>query len=319
MRKILKISALILVLSICLLAAGCAAQKNENELVSSENTSESGDSVNTSSQDKTQSTTIDESRRPVKRIARIGYRPYDGTTPPEQSLASYEEAVKNGYSILLCDVRTTSDGKFVALHDATINSYACDAEGNRIKDSAPINISDITLAQADEYDFGIYKGEQYKGTKIMRVADFIDFCAKNKVRPHLELKETFTTKKLDELVALIKQYNVQDNLMINGQNADNLRYLAAALPNAAMGTWVKEINDQLIDQIATYGTSNSKFIYVSNGGEHTITPENYSKCQQKGIDIAYTEIRSEAELEAFRTAGLMNFCKYVATRYDLYS
>ena len=319
MKNFLRTIILVLVLSICLSAAGCTSNNSDADAVSSGEEINSGDSMNTNSQDKVSGNKVDENLRPVKRIARIGYRPYDGNTPPEQSLASYEEAVKNGYMILLCDVRTTADGHFVALHDATINSYACDSEGKRIKDSAPVNISDITLAQADEYDFGVYKGEQYKGTKIMRVDEFIEFCAKKGVCTHLELKETFTNQKLDELIGLIKKYNVQDNLMINGQNADNLRYLAAALPNAAMGTWVKEINDPLIEQIATYGTSNPKFIYVSNGGEHTITPENYSKCQQKGIDIAYTEIRSEAELEAFRTAGLMNFCKYVATRYDLYS
>lgn len=324
MNNLLRIIVLVLMLSVCLSIAGCASRSPLNEAVSSGEETAESENTDTSSQDKANSdtlnnNTVDESRRPVKKIARIGYRPYDSNTPPEQSIASYEAACENGYTILLCDVRTTSDGHFVALHDATINSYACDATGQRIKDSEPVKISDITLAKADEYDFGVYKGERYKGTKIMRVAEFIEFCAKKGVCPHLELKETFTNQKLDELIGLIRKYNVQDNLMINGQNADNLRYLAAALPNAVMGTWVNEINDLYIEQIATYGANNPKFIYVSNGGEHTITPENYSKCQKKGIVIAYTEIRSEAELEAFRSSGLMNYCKYVATRYDLYS
>jgi glycerophosphoryl diester phosphodiesterase len=256
--------------------------------------------------------------KPVKKIARIGYRPYDSSTPPEQSLASYRMAYKMGYEILLCDVRTTNDGHFVALHDATINSYARNSEGQSIKNADPINLNDITLAEADTYDFGIYKGQQYAGTKIMRVEEFIALCKELGVTTHLELKETFTNEKLDELVALIKSYGVEDNLMINGQNADNLRYLANKLPNAAMGTWVVGITDTLINQIASYGENNPKFIYVSNGGEATITPENYAKCKEKGIDIAYTEIKTEEALQEFKDLGYFDYCKYIATRYDLY-
>ncbi|MBQ1989408.1 MAG: hypothetical protein II234_05870, partial [Clostridia bacterium] len=40
---------------------------------------------------------------------------------------------------------------------------------------------------------------------------------------HLELKEVFTEEKLDELVAMIIEKGMDENIMINGQNADNLR------------------------------------------------------------------------------------------------
>lgn len=254
----------------------------------------------------------------AQKIARLGYRPYDVTCPPEQSLASYELACEKGYEILLCDVRTTADGEFVALHDKTINSYATDSEGNRLTNADPINLNDLTLAEVDAYDFGIYRGEKYAGTKIMRVADFVEFCKTKGVCAHLELKEVFTQEKLDELAAMIKAKEMDENIMINGQNAENLRYLAAKLPSAIMGTWVKEISDSLINTISTYGENNPKFIYVSNGGEESINYANYIKCQEKGIDIAYTEIRNEEELAAFKAMGALKYCKYVATRYELY-
>lgn len=73
------------------------------------------------------------------------------------------------------------------------------------------------------YDFGIYRGEKYAGTKIMRVADFVEFCKTKGVCAHLELKEVFTEEKLDELVAMIIEKGMDENIMINGQNADNLR------------------------------------------------------------------------------------------------
>lgn len=218
---------------------------------------------------------------------------------------------------MLCDVRTTADGYFVALHDSTINSYATDSDGNRIKDSEAIFINDITLAEADTYDFGVYKGEEYKDTKIMRVEEFLALCEELGVCPHLELKETFAEDKLNELIALVKKYGFENNIMFNGQNGDNLRYIANELPNAVMGTWVLSITDSLINEIATYGENNPKFIYVSNGGEASITAKNYLKCLEKGIDIGYTEIRSTVELENIKALGILKYCKYVATRYEL--
>ncbi len=261
--------------------------------------------------------TIGEGLRAVQKIARIGYRPYDSDTPPQQSLDSYRMAYEKGYNILLCDVRLTSDGHFVALHDKTINSYATNSEGRRITNDEEINIADITLAEADTYDFGVYKGKQYANTKIMRVEEFLALCQELDVTPHLELKVDLTEEKLDELVELINSYGHADDLMINGQTAEDLVYLANKLPKAAMGTWVQKITDTLINQIATYGEDNPKFIYVSNGGESYITEENYLKCKEKGIDIAYTEIRNEEELKSFRLMGLWKYCKYAATRYDL--
>jgi len=56
---------------------------------------------------------------------------------------------------------------------------------------------------------------------------------------------------------------------------------------------------------------------VSNGGEATITAENYLKCLQQGIDIGYTEIRTEQELATIKSLGILKYCKYVATRYEL--
>lgn len=239
---------------------------------------------------------------------------YSTNTPPEQSLASFEMAYNAGYRILLCDVRTTLDGEFVCLHDTTINSVARNTDGTEISET--ININDITLAQADEYDFGIKKSEAYAGTKILRLTEFLELCKRLDVCPHLELKESFSDEKRDEIIALIKKYGFEDNVMFNGLSND-MRYIAPKLPNAIMGQWVQAITDNRIKDIATFG-DNKKFIYVSNGYANTITAENYAKCLENGIDIGYTEIRSKAELAAIKELGVLKYCTYVATRiFDL--
>ena len=254
--------------------------------------------------------------RKIQKIARIGYRVYDSSTPPEQSLASFEMAYEQGYEILLCDIRLTADGELVCLHDATINSVARNSDGTQL--SEDIYISEITLAEADNYDFGIKKGNQYKGTKILRLAEFLELCQRLGCTPHLEIKVTPELSKCDEIISLVKQYGFENNVMFNSSYEEGMRYIAEKLPSAVMGRWVQNITDNMINTIASYGDTNKKFIYVSNGYEASITEENYLKCLEKGIDIGYTEIRNEEELAAAKEAGFLKYCKYVATRiFDL--
>ncbi len=249
----------------------------------------------------------------IKKIARIGWRVYDSASAPEQSLISFENAYKQGFRILLCDVRFTLDGEMVCLHDETINSVARNLDGSSLP--CDVYIGNITLAEADGYDFGIKKGSQYKGTKILRLIEFIELCEKLSCTPHLELKESPDKEQCDEIIALLKKHGFEKNVMFNGGKVEAMQYIASKLPKATMGKWVCNITDELISEIASYGKTNEKFIYVSNGYESSITKENYLKCLENDVVIGFTEIRIREELENARKSGFLKYCKYVATRF----
>jgi len=42
---------------------------------------------------------------------------------PENSLAAYQKAIDLGCDFVEIDVRTTKDGRFVSVHNSTIDSY----------------------------------------------------------------------------------------------------------------------------------------------------------------------------------------------------
>lgn len=196
----------------------------------------------------------------IKKIARIGWRVYCDDAPPEQSLCSFREAYNIGFRILLCDVRFTLDGVAVCLHDETINSEARNKDGSNIENDVFIN--KITYEEANKYDFGIKKGIKYRDTKILLLKDFISLCRELDCIPHLELKDTPNRKQCDFIISLLKEYEFNNDVMFNGACVETMQYIANALPNAIMGKWVGNITDELIDEIALYGTKNKKFIYV---------------------------------------------------------
>ena len=139
-------------------------------------------------------------------ISRLGWR-----GKPEQSIPSYIEAYKNGCRLMLCDVRVTSDNYLVCLHDDTINREARNSDGTVIANDVYIN--QITLAQAETYDFGIKYGSRYAGLKILTVEDFLILCKKLNVIPIFETKIGLSQTNCNDLIQMIKKYGFADNFI----------------------------------------------------------------------------------------------------------
>lgn len=83
---------------------------------------------------------------------------------PENTMPAIMAAIEQGYDVIEVDVDVTKDMKFVLMHDRTINRTGRNQDGSEI--SEQITTSDITYEEALQYDFGVFFGEEFKGTKI---------------------------------------------------------------------------------------------------------------------------------------------------------
>ena len=124
------------------------------------------------------------------------------TENPENTMPAFAAAISQGYSVIELDVEVTKDGKFVLLHDSTINRTGRMADGREVADK--ISISDITYDQACEYDFGIWFAKKFKGTKIPLLEEVLQLVvAANDVQNemqfevHNEIQKSAVTIKID--------------------------------------------------------------------------------------------------------------------------
>ena len=127
---------------------------------------------------------------------------------PENTLPAYKMSRQKGFLYVETDVSLTSDDVPVLLHDDTINRTARNADGSEI--SSTINISDITYEQALTYDFGIWMGNEYAGTKIPTFAEFMKLCRNLGLRPYVEIKpsDNFTRTHVQNLVDIVKKHGM---------------------------------------------------------------------------------------------------------------
>lgn len=141
-------------------------------------------------------------------VKAVNHRGYN-TVAPENTLPAYILSRQNGFSIAETDISFTSDGVAVLLHDATINRTARNADGSTI--GSTINISSITYEQALEYDFGIWKGAKYAGTKIPTLEQFLDLCRNIGLIPYIELKNNggYTQAQIEGIVDAVNAHGLK--------------------------------------------------------------------------------------------------------------
>lgn len=141
-------------------------------------------------------------------IKSINHRGFNNIAP-ENTLPAYRLSKQKGFDFVECDIGLTSDGVPVLLHDDTINRTARNADGSAI--SGSVNINAITYEQALAYDFGVYKGAAYAGTKIPTFEEFISLCKKLGLYAYIELKAstTYTKDDIENLVAICRKYGME--------------------------------------------------------------------------------------------------------------
>lgn len=164
----------------------------------------------------------------------INHRGYQSIAP-ENTIPAVKLSKKKGFDMVEVDVRFTSDGVPVLLHDASINRTARNADGSTI--SGTINISAITYDQALTYDFGIWKSAEYAGTKIPTLAESIDVCKKLSIHPYIEVYDTLDSagSKVGTILDILCEYGMENNITFISSRFKNLFILASAFPNARYG------------------------------------------------------------------------------------
>ena len=124
-----------------------------------------------------------------------------GTDAPENTMPAFEAAVRQGYDMIELDLKFTADDRCVVLHDGSVGRTGRNPDGSPADNR---KIADLTLDEARSLDYGLWKGEAFRGTEIPLFADVLAF-AKNAGIP-LKIDncyEHFTPERREILYRLI--------------------------------------------------------------------------------------------------------------------
>jgi glycerophosphoryl diester phosphodiesterase len=145
---------------------------------------------------------------------------------PENTLAAFLLAVKQGAPAIELDAKLTADGEIVVFHDKTLNRTT-DGTGT---------IQNSPLAALKELDAGTHFSAEFKGEKIPTLAEVFEAVGQQ-VFINVELTNYASPKDAlpDKTAVLVRHFGLQERVLFSSFNRFALQRTAELLPEVPRG------------------------------------------------------------------------------------
>ena len=190
---------------------------------------------------------------------------------PENTLSSMTYAKKLGYTHIEFDVQFTSDNVPIVIHDHTLDRTS----------NGSGKVSDFTLEQLKELDFGSWFNNLFAGETIPTLDEMVKHCKKLGLNMYVELKDVVNTKERVDLV-----YNI---IRKNGMLSHTIFETYIDVPISYQE--IKELIDNDIEKaqqiLQLYTLTNSNIDNAKTLG-FSIIGGSVAKVSQSVIDYAHS-------------------------------
>jgi glycerophosphoryl diester phosphodiesterase len=150
---------------------------------------------------------------------RVGGHRGASAVAPENTYAAFEQAVLDGAEYTETDIRVTSDGALILLHDATVDRTT-DGHGP---------VSSLTLDEVRKLDAGSWFGEPFRGQRIPELHEFLPWIeARAPFGAAIEVKATGVGGAVAELTWAS---TARENLCIYAFDGVEIRAAKASAPD----------------------------------------------------------------------------------------
>ena len=132
---------------------------------------------------------------------------------PQNTIPAFQKAIEMGANGFENDVHVTKDGFLVVCHNHDIDETS----------NGTGAISDYTLEELRKFDFGSYFSEEFAGTKIPTLDEFLDLCGGLDVI-NIEIKnpKKAGTDIARKTINKVKEFGLFSKLIISCFNKDIL-------------------------------------------------------------------------------------------------
>lgn len=144
---------------------------------------------------------------------------------PENTMPAFEAALNAGADGVEFDVQRTVDGHLVVIHDEDVS---------RVSDGTGM-MPQMTLAELQVLDVGLYFDERFRGTRIPTLIEFFDWAKGNELLLFLELKEPYRYPGIEQqVVDLIREYDLVERTQVRSFYHEHLLQLHEIEPEIAI-------------------------------------------------------------------------------------
>lgn len=138
----------------------------------------------------------------------------DSGNAPENTMSAIKLAVENQADIIEIDVRQTSDGEFIIMHDESL--YRTTGVDKKV--------GEVPFDYIRQLDVGKYFSDDYIGEIIPTLEEVLIYGIEADIFYNIELKPASTDKNyVDGIVSLIEAYDYIDNCVVASSDYDVIK------------------------------------------------------------------------------------------------
>ena len=134
------------------------------------------------------------------------------TIAPENSLPAFGAAVAMGAEEIEFDLWPTRDGEIVSIHDASLDRVS----------SGTGKVYEHTYEELLQYDFGVKRGAEFKGMRILRFEDILKkFACHTIMNIHLKTVDNecaYDPAAMERIISLIDKYDCRRHVYFMSGN-----------------------------------------------------------------------------------------------------
>lgn len=214
------------------------------------------------------------------------------TVAPENSMPAFGAAIALGAEEIEFDLWYTKDGEIVSLHDATLD---------RVSDGTG-KVYEYTYEELFQYDFGVKRGEKFKGLKILRFEDILKkFACHTIMNIHVKTVNNdveYDRTTLQKIVALIRKYDCEKYVYFMSGNDNFLRLASEMAPDICRCVGAGDLPWEMVERALKY---NCKKIQLFKG---KFNQEMIDKAHENGIVCNVFWSDDEEEAKEYITMGI---------------
>lgn len=204
---------------------------------------------------------------------------------PENTLPAFRLAVEMQADGVENDIRMTKDGVYVVSHNSTIQECSTGVG----------QVEYMTLEELKQHDFGVKRGEQFKGTTIPTLHEFLEVVKDMKVI-NIEMKplepcvdRPYAYKYIYDSAV---EFGCLDRVLISSFDHVALRELKEAYPEITTALLYSNVMtpEETIDFVAKYKADAIHPMHTSINGEIV------AACKEKGIMVNPWTVDSEPDI-----------------------
>ena len=188
------------------------------------------------------------------------------TYAPENTMVSFALGYKMGANGIETDVQRSKDGVLVLYHDNNLMRTL----------GRTGSISDYTWEELEGFDAGIFKGEEFKGEKLVKLEDFLEEYGNKGLMLAIEIKQSGIEK---ETLEMVRKYVDDDHFTITSFMFDSIKELALLDNPPSLGYLARTFSEELLDELVSLHIAE----YCPDAS--FLTKEMMEKAAEKGLRV----------------------------------